>query len=444
MPGPTRSGTPDRARGSPGGPRPEPRGASPACPLTLRGFLFLLLASGLFCAGAVRAELGALLCGTGLLAALLLSLVGVILEGRRQGRSLADDPEALEVQVGKPREDGRGFLRCPVSVRNRSVPLPRAPGIASTAAIRLAAGNGRTAASEIRLPVAGSEEGAALPGAGALPRGVYRGAAEIRARDVFGFFRVRRAAVSGLEAVVPPSSGAASFVSPLGEGGESPVFSDRLVRGEERFDSRPYAPGDDPRRIHWKQYARFGSLFVRPGDLTPPPRRALRVFVDTERPSYVQGEEGEIFLDTVVAAAAFFAGFLTARGRSVACSAWGIPDAPEDEEGLRRWFAGLVWKDGPPATRDTGPEPLVVFGAPGSPARRTLLSARAERGLRSVLVFPGLTPQRPRTWRDLLFREGTDAVKFEPRKAFRRNYTKARELDERDLAGRGGVDVHVL
>lgn len=32
---------------------------------------------------------------------------------------------------------------------------------------------------------------------------------------------------------------------------------------DEMVETRPYYPGDDPRRINWKQFARFGDLFIR-------------------------------------------------------------------------------------------------------------------------------------------------------------------------------------
>ncbi len=52
--------------------------------------------------------------------------------------------------------------------------------------------------------------------------------------------------------------------------------------GGEFLELRPYAPGDDPRRIHWRAYAKTGRLYTR---LERPPERArYRLFLD-ESPS---------------------------------------------------------------------------------------------------------------------------------------------------------------
>ncbi len=42
-------------------------------------------------------------------------------------------------------------------------------------------------------------------------------------------------------------------------------------RSEELHETRPYLPGDDPRKVNWKVYAHSGELSVREGELLPPP-----------------------------------------------------------------------------------------------------------------------------------------------------------------------------
>ena len=37
----------------------------------------------------------------------------------------------------------------------------------------------------------------------------------------------------------------------------------RRQEGPEFVDYRPYVPGDDPRRVDWRVYARLGDLVVR-------------------------------------------------------------------------------------------------------------------------------------------------------------------------------------
>ncbi|MDC7222240.1 MAG: DUF58 domain-containing protein [Spirochaetales bacterium] len=96
-----------------------------------------------------------------------------------------------------------------------------------------------------------------------LERGDYRGRDGFLITDWFGFFRCSlvssrplRVKVTGEEehrsprfTPSPQAEGVSSFVS--------------LPSEEELVENRPYFPGDDPRKINWKQYARFHDLFIR-------------------------------------------------------------------------------------------------------------------------------------------------------------------------------------
>lgn len=42
-------------------------------------------------------------------------------------------------------------------------------------------------------------------------------------------------------------------------------------KSDDLYDSRPYAPGDDPRTINWNLYAHMGVPFIREGESLPPP-----------------------------------------------------------------------------------------------------------------------------------------------------------------------------
>ncbi len=68
---------------------------------------------------------------------------------------------------------------------------------------------------------------------------------------------------------------------------DSPFFgnpADRSVPGSPRTESpsehRPYVPGEDPRRLDWKIYARFGDLFVRVDDQEPPVGSAVEIIIE--------------------------------------------------------------------------------------------------------------------------------------------------------------------
>lgn len=103
-----------------------------------------------------------------------------------------------------------------------------------------------------------------------LKRGVYV-MHEVRliGSDVLGLFRVQKRVrldnEAGLKITVGPAilKGAKTVV---GGGGAVPASSRRTLRaghGDELRGTRPYAPGDDLRHVHWKSSARFGELVVK-------------------------------------------------------------------------------------------------------------------------------------------------------------------------------------
>ncbi|MGH9063311.1 MAG: DUF58 domain-containing protein, partial [Acidimicrobiales bacterium] len=102
-------------------------------------------------------------------------------------------------------------------------------------------------------------------------RGVHRlGPLHLELRDPFGLASssTRAAGVTRLtvlpkvEAVLPP---------PAGLGGEPHAGVDhpsfRGQRGEDFYALRPYAVGDDLRRVHWPSTARLGELMIRQDEL---------------------------------------------------------------------------------------------------------------------------------------------------------------------------------
>ncbi len=96
-----------------------------------------------------------------------------------------------------------------------------------------------------------------------LIRGDYTGRDGFIISDWFGFFRFSLVSSRPLSVKVTPRQGhhAPRFTpSPQAEGVSSFVS---LPSEEEMVENRPYFPGDDPRKINWKQFARFQDLFVR-------------------------------------------------------------------------------------------------------------------------------------------------------------------------------------
>jgi uncharacterized protein (DUF58 family) len=115
----------------------------------------------------------------------------------------------------------------------------------------------------------------------AVERGVYHlGPTTLRARDPFGMATsqadvetpatlIVRPLVTSMERLNLPS------VAPFGEHRSSTRLLDDPLRVS---GIRDYAPGDEPRRIHWKATARAGALQSKIYD--PSTRQALMIFLD--------------------------------------------------------------------------------------------------------------------------------------------------------------------
>ena len=132
-------------------------------------------------------------------------------------------------------------------------------------------------------------------------RGAYFSAEDYsRYFDAFGFFesRIKIPQEEGLRLVVEPLTADQSPPGLQAEGGQEfrtePVFR----RTDDRTDSRPYVPGDDPRRINWKLYGHLGDLFIREGEREPPPHAQLLLILDSSIDSTIYiGERGRLRVD---------------------------------------------------------------------------------------------------------------------------------------------------
>lgn len=62
---------------------------------------------------------------------------------------------------------------------------------------------------------------------------------------------------------------------------ETSAHTINLRRTDELYDSRPYFPGDDIRKINWKLYAHTQELNVKQGDFVPPPRIFFTLYVES-------------------------------------------------------------------------------------------------------------------------------------------------------------------
>ena len=119
-----------------------------------------------------------------------------------------------------------------------------------------------------------------------VPRGRYFYRQQYLAfKDLCGFFAVQLMqprSVSRVYTVAPR-------LQPF-EAGSPPELSvhtvrdvPQLERTAELYESRPYFPGDDPRKIHWKLYAHTGGLSIKLGAFEPPPVKHVSIYIEAPR-----------------------------------------------------------------------------------------------------------------------------------------------------------------
>jgi hypothetical protein len=134
--------------------------------------------------------------------------------------------------------------------------------------------------------------------------------------------------------LVTPGTGAAPPDAAVHVGGAQGVIASKTVRTDNFTETRPYMPGDDPRRINWKLYSHVGDLFVREGGREPPPRSRVLIVVDchADRSLYTE-EEARRGVDMLCERALALARSGAARGFDVGVSyaggkeSWGKPEA---------------------------------------------------------------------------------------------------------------------
>ena len=117
-------------------------------------------------------------------------------------------------------------------------------------------------------------------------RGVYRTKAPITTvSDFVGFFSVyiqHPDKESPMPLVVEPVPERTKTPEWQNSKAGSFIGKSMYRRSDEFYESRPYTPGDDPRKINWKAYAHTGNLSIRQGDLLPPPSSEYTFLINTQ------------------------------------------------------------------------------------------------------------------------------------------------------------------
>ena len=226
------------------------------------GILFIIFPLLLLYRGFSQTDTASLIAGMGLFSLVLLSFI-FLLSGiprvLKMARS-ADQcsrilPEMAEIgreRILKVNPERSGFL----------------PGIRLSVQWSLSFGPFRYSCAA-PLPVKGAASARLIP----PRRGEWLVRCFLRAADPYGFFHFDYKCGSETRLFVPPrfrSSDVADFTGrPAAEAASAPRLKEDA---EERLERRAYIPGDDPRRLDWKVFARTGEMHVRVGEETIPDR----------------------------------------------------------------------------------------------------------------------------------------------------------------------------
>ena len=134
-------------------------------------------------------------------------------------------------------------------------------------------------------------------------RGVYYNNFEnLLFLDMPGFFKlklpVKKEILPKLTAV--PAEAEETLPLQIRSGGSEKRSQTNYRKTDILTESRPYVPGDDPRRINWKLYSHGpeSELYVREGENSPPPHSRLLILIDTQiDPVLFNTDEGRNAVD---------------------------------------------------------------------------------------------------------------------------------------------------
>lgn len=238
---------------------------------------FLLLAAGLLCGELLSTAFGGLLTLYTGFAALAVGVTAFYWRHEEPAVSLTESSAA-----GNDAAAGCGVI----SVSPAAVVFPRcAVGAAAFYTLTFSRTPDPAAEIAVRMNIP-LHAARTVYYAESVPRGRYFYRQQyLVLKDLCGFFAVQLMQPRSVSRVytVPPR------LQPF-EAGSPPELSARTVqdvpqleRTAELYESRPYFPGDDPRKIHWKLYAHTGGLSIKLGAFEPPPVKHVSIYIEAPR-----------------------------------------------------------------------------------------------------------------------------------------------------------------
>jgi uncharacterized protein (DUF58 family) len=295
------------------------------------------------------------------------------------------------------------------------------------------------------------------------PRGVHRlPAASVVVEDLLGLTAIVVGATAAASCKVLPAprpirGAEALWSSPTNPQAE---LAPRPRPREDLLALRTWVPGDDARRIHWRQSVRAGEWIVRTPEHDPLPAHAIHVVLDTSvAPGLAQTEEDRaglaVVLDVAVDAWLGIVRAFLQQGHAVTLIA-AVPDdagqvalqslacRTSRESAWRDLGARAVLQTQVPLSEVIAGHSDVIVVTAGLGGRGSVDAA--EKGMPGIRVLvdaaalvPGALPDvAPWSWRRLFFvahPAGSEDNRPE-RVAFRRRRDKARRADRAALCAR--------
>lgn len=79
-------------------------------------------------------------------------------------------------------------------------------------------------------------------------------------------------------------------------------------RSDELYETRPYLPGDDTRKINWKLFAHINELSIKQGDFIPPQQKFFTLYVDQPsviKPNQLLKKKYDAFIEKIASIATY-------------------------------------------------------------------------------------------------------------------------------------------
>lgn len=229
--------------------------------------------------------------------------------------------------------------------------------------------------------------------------------------------------------------------------------------GLEFAQYRAYAPGDEPRRVDWKLYARSDRYFVRESERDSPLDLWLLVDVtasmaqaDEARPQYARLDAARTLAACAIELALrqgdrFGLAALSTQPPAVLAAAGGARQRDRCVQELLRWHAHGQWPDQAqllPLWERIAPASLVLLISDGFDEAAALLAERLAAARREVVMIQILTAEE----RDFPFRDSRRFVDAEnaaevladapgARAAYLRDFAQAQQALRARLAASG-------